>query len=102
MQKKLLEKAQRRLSLNSEYTPDNDLINDFIENAVYEIKSWRKLSNDTEFLDGRYDMVIVNFVVESYNTIGIEGQTYNSDGASARQFNGTPLSHLRSSVKQGL
>lgn len=49
-----------------------------------------------------YDDNIIAFVVESYNTMGIEGQSYDSNGTSARQYSGTPLSRLKGSITQRL
>lgn len=98
----LQEKIARRLQFNSEYEPDTDLINDFIDNAVNEIKVWRKTTEDTELLSGIYDSNIINFVVESYNMIGVEGQSYDGNGSTTKQYSGTPLSRLKGSIPQRL
>lgn len=98
----LQEKIARRLQFNSEYEPDTDLINDFIDNAVNEIKVWRKATEDTELLSGIYDSNIINFVVESYNMIGVEGQSYDGNGSTTKQYSGTPLSRLKGSIPQRL
>lgn len=96
------EKAVRRLQFNSEYEPDTDLIDDFIDSAISEIKRWRKADDDTELLTGMYDSNIISFVVESYNIMGVEGQSYEGNGSNTRQFSGTPLSRLKSSIPQRL
>nr|DAE27607.1 MAG TPA: hypothetical protein [virus sp. cti5L29] len=49
-----------------------------------------------------YDSNIINFVIESYNIMGIEGQAYDGNGSSVKQFSGTPLSRLKSSITQRL
>lgn len=102
MSSALMAKIKRRLEFNSEYEADEELIKDFIESAFYEIKRWRKTEEDTELLSGMYDDNIISFVVESYNTMGIEGQSYDSNGTSARQYSGTPLSRLKGSITQRL
>lgn len=102
MKSTLQEKIARRLQFNSEYEPDTDLINDFIDNAVNEIKVWRKTTEDTELLSGIYDSNIINFVVESYNMIGVEGQSYDGNGSTTKQYSGTPLSRLKGSIPQRL
>lgn len=102
MSSTLTAKIKRRLEFNSEYEADEELIKDFIDSAFSEIKRWRKTEEDTELLSGMYDNNIVNFVVESYNTMGIEGQSYDSNGTSARQYSGTPLSRLKGSITQRL
>lgn len=100
MKSTLQEKIKRRLEFNSEYEADEDIINDFIDSAINEIILWRRLDKDDEFLSGMYDTQIIRFVIESYNIIGIEGQSYESNGATAKQFTETPLSRLKSSIKQ--
>lgn len=100
MKSTLQEKIKRRLEFNSEYEADTELINDFIDTAINELKLWRHLDNDDEFLSGMYDSAIMRFVIESYNILGIEGQSYESNGATAKQFTETPLSRLKSSIKQ--
>jgi len=100
MKSNLLEKIARRLNYNSEYEADEDLIEDFIDSAINEIIVWRRLDSDEEILSGRYDTNIVNFVIESYNIQGIEGQSYEGNGATSKQFTESPLSRLKSSIPQ--
>ena len=98
----LEEKIARRLQFNSEYEPDYDLIDDFIDNATNEIKVWRKTTEDTELLTGMYDSNIINFVIESYNMMGVEGQSYDGNGSTTKQYLGTPLARLKGSIPQRL
>ena len=100
MKSTLQEKIVRRLEFNSEWEADEELVNDFIDTAINEIFLWRKLSNDDELLSGRYDGNIIRFVIESYNMLGVEGQTYESNGQTAKQYAQTPLSRLKSSIPQ--
>jgi hypothetical protein len=102
LKSKLQEKIARRLNFNSEYEADTELIGDFIDDAVSEIQVWRKLTNDDEFLSGMYDSNIINFVVESYNQIGAEGQSYDGNGSTTKQYLNTPLSRLKGSIPQRL
>lgn len=98
----LEEKIARRLQFNSEYEPDYELIDDFIDNATNEIKVWRKTTEDTELLTGMYDSNIINFVIESYNMMGVEGQSYDGNGSTTKQYSGTPLARLKGSIPQRL
>lgn len=98
----LEEKIARRLQFNSEYEPDTDLIDDFIDNAINEIKMWRKTTEDTELLSGMYDSNIISFVIESYNMMGVEGQSYDGNGSTTKQYLGTPLARLKGSIPQRL
>lgn len=100
MKSAITTKVKRQLEVNSDYEVDENLLGDFIDDAVSEIKDWRKLNNDNEFLNGMYDSKISRFVIESYNILGIEGQSYESNGATAKQFTETPLSRLKSSIPQ--
>lgn len=102
MKSTLREKITRRLQFNSEYEPDTDIIDDFIDSAINEIKVWRKTSEDTELLTGMYDSNIIGFVVESYNMMGVEGQSYDGNGSTTKQYSGTPLSRLKGSIPQRL
>lgn len=98
----LLDKIVRRLTLNSEYEPDEELLNDFIDEAIIEIKKWKNNSLDTIFLGGEFDNVIIQFAVESYHTTGIEGQFSSSANGNSRTYKMTPLQHLQSSIPQGV
>ena len=100
MKSTLQAKIVRRLEFNSEWEADTELIDDFIDTALNEIYVWRKLSNDNELLSGMYDSNIIRFVIESYNMLGIEGQTYESNGQTAKQYATTPLATLKSSIPQ--
>lgn len=100
MKSTLLEKIARRLNYNSEYEADEDIIEDFIDSAISEIVNWRRLDNEDEFLSGMYDSNIVEFVIESYNKMGIEGQSYEGNGATSKQYTETALSRLKSSIPQ--
>ena len=102
MKSTLKEKIIRRLQYNSEYEPDSDIIDDFIDSAITEIKIWRKASNDNELLTGMYDNNIINFVIESYLIMGVEGQSYDGNGSTTKQYSGTPLSRLKGSIPQRL
>lgn len=102
MKSTLKEKITKRLQFNSEYEPDSDIVDDFIDSAITEIKIWRKASNDNELLTGMYDNNIINFVIESYLIMGVEGQSYDGNGSTTKQYSGTPLSRLKGSIPQRL
>lgn len=95
-------KIIRRLTLNSDYEPDENLLLDYIEEAILEIKKWKNNSNDNIFLDGEYNSQIIQFVIESYHRTGIEGQLSNSFNGNVSKYQMTPLQHLKSSIPQGL
>lgn len=98
----LLDKIVRRLTLNSEYDPDEELIEDFLEEAITEIKKWKHNSSDNIFLDGEFDSNIIKFVIMSYHTTGIEGQMEHSANGSSSTYQMTPLQYLHSSIPQGV
>lgn len=98
----LLDKIVRRLTLNSEYDPDEDLIQDFLEEAIIEIKKWKRNNNDNIFYSGEYDKNIIQYVIMSYHTTGIEGQMEHSANGGSVTYQMTPLQYLQSSIPQGV
>lgn len=85
---------------NAEFS--EDLLGLYIDGAIDELYAWRKLSNDAEFLDGRYDSVIQEFVVESLNVNGNEGKSSENSSGMASNYYGDPIANLRSRVSQRL
>lgn len=85
---------------NAEFS--EDLLGLYIDGAIDELYAWRKLSNDAEFLDGRYDSVIQEFVVESLNVNGNEGKASESSSGMTSNYYGDPIANLRSRVSQRL
>ena len=98
----LLDKIVRRLTLNSEYDPDEELIEDFLEEAIIEIKKWKHNSSDNIFLAGEFDNNIIKYVLMSYHTTGIEGQMEHSANGGSSTYQMTPLQYLHSSIPQGV
>lgn len=103
---KLIEKAQRKLKAkNPNFDISTELLDDYCQDAINIIAKWRKLDlnkSQNELLEGLYDTEIVNFIVESYNMIGIEGQSSDSSLGNTRVFRATPETNLKSSIKQVL
>ena len=103
MKTKLLEKAQRKLSLNAEdYTYDDDLLGDYFDDAVLIIKDWKKNYNDSIFLNGMYDTAIVQFIIESINLTGLEGQSSSSANGASKTFIASPEANLKSRIPQSI
>ena len=103
MKSKVLEKAQRKLSLNSEdYTYDEDLLGDYFDDAVAIILDWKKASSDAILLSGLYDTVITQFIIESINLTGLEGQSSSSANGVSKSFIASPEANLKSRIPQSL
>lgn len=103
MKTALLEKAQRRLTLNlPNYEYDEDLLGDYFDDAIDIIKDWKRNFNDSLFFDGSYDDKIIRFIIESINTNGVEGQSSSSANGNKRVFIATPESNLKSSMPQSI
>lgn len=99
----LTEKIQRRLSLKNPNTNyDEDLIGDYIEDAVLIIEEWAKPTQETYILNGGYNTEIIEFVIQSININGAEGASSYSDGAESISFANNPISNLKSKIPQGL
>lgn len=103
MKQSLLEKTQRRLTLNlPNYEYDEDLLGDYFDDAVFIIKDWKRNFDDSLVLSGKYDSNIINFIVESINTNGIEGQSSSSANGNKKVFRANPEANLKASIPQSL
>ena len=98
------EKVSRKISYNQpDYVIDPDLIDDLITEAVEIIRDWRRLNgDDSELLSGMYDGRISQYVMESLNKIGIEGQVASSANGTSKTFSLDPRRRLLSSIPQRL
>lgn len=103
MKETLLEKIQRKLAYNSpDFEFDEEFLQDLIDEAYTIIYNWRKLSKNDEMLSGRYDTNIIQYVIESINATGIEGQKASSANGISKSFYNTPEANLKSSISQRL
>ena len=103
MRTALIEKVQRRLSNNfPDYEYDEDLLNDYFDEACDIIRDWKRLSNDSSFFTGNYDRPIIQFIIESLNVAGIEGQSMSSANGITKSFYGSPEANLKSQIPQSL
>ena len=103
MKENLLEKAQRKLSLNAEdYTYDEDLLGDYFDDAVAIVQDWKRNYNEDYVLTGQYDTVIVQYIIESINWSGLEGQTSSSANGVTKTFIASPEANLKSRIPQSL
>lgn len=103
MKDKILEKTQRKLANNfPDYDYDDDLLGDYFEDAVSIIKDWKRNQNDTVVLSGLYDRQIVQFIIESLNMAGIEGQSTSSANGVTKSFISSPESNLKASIPQSI
>lgn len=103
MKENLLAKAQRKLANNfPDYEYDTDLLGDYFDDAVDIIKDWTKSSDASLVLAGNYDRNIVEFIVQSINISGLEGQSSSSANGITKTFIATPESNLKASIPQSL
>jgi len=103
MKTALIGKAQRKLSLNAyDYTYDTNVLGDYFDDAISIIKDWKKNYNDSLVLTGVYDKYIVEFIIQSINYNGLEGQTSSSANGVSKTFIATPESNLKSSIPQSI
>ena len=87
---------------NPNTTYDEDLIGDYIEEAVYIISDWARPSSETAFTDGSYNTPIILYVIESLNVNGAEGYSSFSDGTQKNVLKNSPIGNLKSRIPQGL
>lgn len=103
MRAMLLEKTQRKLSLNlPNYTYDEETLGDYFDDAVSIIKDWKRNYNDSLVLSGNYDTAIIQFVIESIGVSGIEGQSSSTANGNKKVFFATPEDNLKAKIPQGL
>ena len=103
MQDTILKKAQRKLANNfPDYEYDEDLLADYFDDACAIIRDWRKLSSDNLILSGKYDREIVQFIIESINASGMEGQSSSAANGISKSFYATPEANLKGSIPQAL
>lgn len=100
---KILEKVQRKLQFNaSDYEFDEELLGDFFDDACSIIQDWKRWSTLDGILTGRYDAPIIQFIIESVNTSGIEGQSSSNANGTSKVFYNTPEANLKSSIPQSI
>jgi hypothetical protein len=103
MKSSLVAKAQRKLQFNaSDYEYDEEYLGDLYDEACGIICDWKRLSSTDSFLDGRYDMPIVRYIIESVNMSGIEGQISSSANGNSKTFHNTPEGNLKTSIPQSI
>lgn len=103
LQETILEKVQRKIQFNSpDYEIDEDYLTDLIDEAIDIIRKWRKLSKDDEILSEIYNTNIINYVIETINISGIEGQKSSNANGNSKSFINTPENNLKTSIPQRL
>lgn len=103
MKNSILEKTQRKLANNfPDYEYDEELLGDYFDDAVNIIRDWKRASDTSLVLTGNYDRNIVQFIVESINISGLEGQSSSSANGITKTFISTPESNLKASIPQSL
>lgn len=103
MKKGLLAKTQRKLSNNfPDYEYDEDLLGDYFDDAVSIIMKWKKNRDESLVLTGNYDTEIVDFIIESINRSGVEGQSSSSANGMRKVFIATPEDNLKGKIPQGI
>lgn len=85
-----------------DYEYDEDLLGDYFDDAVDIIKSWLRVSDTSLVLTGNYDRNIVEFIVQSINISGLEGQSSSSANGITKTFIATPEANLKASIPQSL
>lgn len=94
---------QRKIASNfPDYEYDEDLLGDYFDEAVNIIVDWKRASSTDIVLSGRYDKNIIQYIIESINVSGLEGQSSSSAGGVSKNFIATPEANLKSSIPQSL
>lgn len=101
---KIIERATRQLQNNYGELSKNEtlMLEDYFDDCITEIKKWRKLQNDKEFLSELYNYDIVKYIIRVFQEQGIEGQTSSNVGGDSKSYKLTPKQELQTNVKQRL
>ena len=85
-----------------DYEYDEDLLGDYFDDAVEIIRDWKKASDTSLVLTGNYDRNIVQFIIESINISGLEGQSISKANGITKTFIATPEANLKASIPQSI
>lgn len=101
----IIEKATRQISYrnnmsNSEKTELSLVLSDYLEEGISILRNWRKLKDEAEFISGKHDSGIVNFIKNKYLSNGRELFGAYSSGGVSSTMKQTPESILKSTCKQ--
>lgn len=103
----LIDKSIRKITFRNNMSA-NDIseltlvLVDFLDEGIAELKKWRKLKNNDEFLNGIHDTALLTFINDKYLANGRElFQGYSSGGVNA-SMKVSPLSRLQSSCNQAM
>ena len=102
----LVGKAKERLLHKSNYNDSQNSLDPVLfslfENAYEIIISWRKLKNDDEFLNGKWDSQIKDYIINGYNTLNDEMVSTTNVGGIGKTYRATAEDILKSKVPQKL
>lgn len=99
----VVDKAKIKLLYKSNDTSNNDLtavLNDLFDDAYRIIVKWRRLKTDDEFLSQKWDTEIINYVVDSYRTMGDETLRSKNINGVSRSYRISPEAKLKTSIPQ--
>lgn len=103
-----VEKAERKIfyksnvDINKIDSDTSELLTLYCKDAIGIIVKWRKLLNYDEFDLGLWDSEIVNYIVNSYNSVGDENLKSKSSGGNSRVYSMSPESRLKANIPQNI
>ena len=84
----------------SDKTELESILSVFLDDGIAIIKQWRKLKDNDEFLTGKHDYALKQFVIDKYLSNGRDiYKGYSSGGVNAT-MDQTPEGRLKNSCKQ--
>lgn len=101
----LVDKAIRQISYksnmsNSEKTELSLVLSDYLDEGISILRKWRKLKDDSEFVNGDHDSGLIDFIKNKHSANGRELYSDYSSGGVKATMKKTPESVLKSSCKQ--
>lgn len=102
----IIQSAEERLffmkNINRESTELKTVLSNLYDKGYSVIRQWRKMKDDTEFLNGKWNNQHIDFIVDSYNALNEENYTSSNVGGNSRTYSMSPESALKSKIPQRL
>ena len=101
----VIDKAKRQITYrnNMSASEKNELsivLSDFLDEGISIITQWRKLKDNNEFVNGKHDNGLLNYLKNKYIANGRELYSDYSSGGVKAKMDKTPESILKSTCKQ--
>lgn len=102
----VIQLAEERLFFMKNINKENDdvqiVLSNLFDKGYNVIKKWRKMTDDEEFLEQKWENEHTDFIVDSYNALNEENYKNSNVGGVSRSYSMSPESALKSKIPQKL